>query len=262
MICAQLIREGAVERKLLRGLDYSEVRGDVERRLADVGLVLATSAYSEHVALRLSSEVTGDGAFDAASNLNLKADACALLVILWSRLVLQKRTAVDTRDLPGQGALLSEVGAQEARTFTPQVRVTTLVKEFGPVLGSRQHILALITQLKRLRFLAGHGELLEAGPLLELGIDGEKMIGFIKRRVLAQLLGQPEEGGEPNPPTAEEHLLALIRELGGNASIGQLETKTSERKPRLRQLLQTLEDRGDIYRTGERSQTRYHVKTI
>lgn len=260
LICARLLREGAVERSALRGLEYPETRAEVERRLAGVGLVLATSAYSDHVGVRLSPEVTADAAFDAASNLNLKSDACALIVILWARLVLQKRTAVDTRDVPGQAELMPDAAAQKAETFKPQLRLATLLREFGPVLGSKQHILALVSQLRRLRFIAGHGEVIEAGPLLELGVDGEKMIAFIKRRVLAELLGQKPEPGEAQPPTAEEHLQQVIGELGGSASIGDLEAKTSERRSRLKQLLAALESRGRVYRVGQRSQTRYHLK--
>ena len=106
LICARLLWQGTIPRAELPLLDHPEVRQEVERRLESVGVVLATSAYSEHVGVRLSPEVTADAAFDAASNLGLRADACALLVILWARLVLQKRTAADTRQVPGQAALL------------------------------------------------------------------------------------------------------------------------------------------------------------
>ena len=118
LICARLIREGAVARTEARALDHSDVRADVERRLAGVGLSLATSAYSEHYGLRLLPDVAGDTAFDAASNLGLKADACALLVVLWARLVLQKRTATDPRETPGQASLLPEQRSQQARDFS------------------------------------------------------------------------------------------------------------------------------------------------
>lgn len=189
-ICARLLRAGAVLRAELPELDFPEVRREVERRLQAVGLVLATSAYSEHVGLRLAAEVTGDEAFDAASNLGLRSDACALLVILWARLVLQKRTAADTRELPGQEALFPGGQSAAARNFQPSVRVEALVREFRSVLGGKSRILSLVTQLRRLRFLAGHGEVIEAGPLLELGIDGERMIGFIRREVLAKLVAE------------------------------------------------------------------------
>ena len=192
LLCARLLRAGAVPRAELPDLDFPEVRREVERRLEAVGLVLATSAYSDHVGIRLSSAVTSDSAFDAASNLGLRSDACALLVILWARLVLQKRTAADTRELPGQSALFAGEQAEAAKSFRPSVQLEALAREFRSVLGGRSRILSLVTQLRRLRFLTGQGEVIEAGPLLELGIDGERMIGFIRREVLAKLLDERE----------------------------------------------------------------------
>src|SRR4051795_1093806 len=137
LICARLLRAGAVPRAELPDLDFHQVRRDVERRLQAVGLVLATQGYSDHVGIRLSPEVTADSAFDAASNLGLRSDACALLVILWARLVLQKRTATDTRELPGQEALFAGERAAAARGFRPSVRLEALAREFRAVLGGR-----------------------------------------------------------------------------------------------------------------------------
>jgi len=90
-ICARLLRAGALPLIDVPELELPEVRREVERRLRSVGLVLATSTYSGHVGIRLAPEVAGDPAFEAASNLGLKADACALLVVLWVRLVLPRR---------------------------------------------------------------------------------------------------------------------------------------------------------------------------
>src|SRR3954454_730902 len=196
LICARLLRAGAVPRAELPDLDFPEVRRDVERRLQAGGLGLGPSACSAHVGIRLSSEVSADSAFDAASNLGLRSDACALLVILWARLVLQKRTAADTRELPGQEALFAGERAAAARGFRPSVRLEALAREFRSVLGGRSRIQSLVTQLRRLHFLAGHGEVIEAGPLLELGIDGERMVGFIRREVLARLLAEREATGD------------------------------------------------------------------
>jgi DNA-binding MarR family transcriptional regulator len=265
LICARLLRAGAVPRAELPDLDFPEVRREVEHRLAAVGLTLATSAYSEHVGIRLSSEITADAAFDSASNLGLRADACALLVILWARLVLQKRTAADTRELPGQGALWTGEQASAARDYRPSVRLEALVREFRAVLGGRSRILSLVTQLRRLHFLAGHGEVIEAGPLLELGIDGERMIGFIRREVLAQLVAEregaasaKEEAGEEMSELAARALTALAR-LGGTAAISELERATGEKRERLRPVLKSLAEAGRLYRSGERGSARYHL---
>ncbi len=261
-ICARLLREGAVARAEIPALDSPDVRAEVERRLAAVGLILATSTYSEHIGLRLSPDVTGDAAFDAASNLGLGADACALLVVLWARLVLQKRTAADTREIPGQASLLVADRTAAARRFTPQVRLETLVREFGPVIGSRTHIKALVSRLRRLQFLGGQGETIEAGPLLELGVDGERMIAFIRRRVLAGLLEEkrdPSTRAVTEDDGVETQVLRVLERLGGSAVIRDLEQATGERRPRLREILRTLEAAGRVRRTGERASTRYHL---
>ncbi len=261
LICARLLREGPVARTEVVALDHPDVRHEVERRLEAVGLVLATSAYSEHVGVRLSTEVAADAAFDAASNLGLRADACALLVILWARLVLQKRTAADTRQVPGQVSLLPVEQAAAARSFTPQVRLETLFREFGAELGSRTHIKGLVSQLRRLAFLGGHGEVIEVGPLLELGVDGERMIGFIRRKVLAELLARGADAGAAETPDdgVERQILEVLARLGGNAAMKDLARETGLRPERVRDLLRGLVAAGRLERRGERFHARYYL---
>lgn len=263
LICARLLRAGAVPRAELSDLDFPEVRRDVERRLQAVGLVLATSAYSDHVGIRLSPEVTADSAFDAASNLGLRSDACALLVILWARLVLQKRTVADTRELPGQGEMFTSERMEAARGFRPSVRLEALVREFRAVLGGRSRIQSLVTQLRRLQFLSGHGEVIEAGPLLELGIDGERMVGFIRREVLAKLLAERKEAGEGEEENPEidglaARILEILERLDGPAAMSDLVRETGARPERLRAFLKDLIAAGRVVRTGDRGAARYY----
>jgi hypothetical protein len=267
-LCARLLREGVVPRAQLPDLDFPEVRRDVEERLAAVGLVLATSAYSDHVGIRLSPEVTGDTAFDAASNLGLRSDACALLVILWARLVLQKRTAADTREIPGQAELLTADRAGAARRFQPRVRLETLVREFRSVLGGRSHIQRLVSQLRRLRFLAGHADMIEPGPLLELGIDGERMVSFLRREVLTRLLEEREQAAakegdatDDAPEGLAAHVLEALARRGGTAAMGELSRDTGALAARLRPVLHHLAESGRIHRTGDRGAARYHLAT-
>jgi hypothetical protein len=256
LVCARLLREGTVPRVELAALDRPDVRGEVERRLDGVGLVLATSAYSDHVGIRHSPEVTADSAFDAASNLGLRADACALLVILWARLVLQKRTANATREVPGQAELLGDHRAHAARSFTPVVRFAAIVREFGDVLGSATHIRSLVTQLRKLGFAGGRGEVIEAGPLLELGIDGERMMSFIRREVLAQLLAEREAGvSADDDPGAS--ILAALERVGGSAAISDLEREMGAKRAVLKRRLQALIDEGRVRREGQRGDARY-----
>jgi hypothetical protein len=253
LICARLVREGTIPRDELRVLDHPDVRADVERRLAGVGLTLATSAYSEHVGIRLAPEVISDRAFDAATNLGLKSDACALIVVLWARLVLQKRTAQASHETPGQAEMLGAHRAEAAKQFTPQVRLTAVVREFGHVLGSETHVRSLVSQLRKLGFAGGRGDVIEAGPLLELGIDGERMIAFIRREVLARLLAQKEDSTRPGDEDPGAPLLAVLERLGGSASISELERETHGERPQLLSLMQE----GCVRRVGERNAARY-----
>jgi hypothetical protein len=258
-ICARLIREAAVARSELPELDLPDVRDAVEQRLGQVGLVLATSAYSEHVGVRLAADVTAEPAFDSASNAGLRSDACALLVLLWARLVLQKRTVTDSRGVPGQGSLLARDASQAARSYNPQIRLETIFREFGDVLGSRTHLKRLVSQLRRLRFIGGRGDTIEAGPLLELGIDGDRMVAFIRRGVLAQMVEERERDANREEPAEPRHrILEVLEGLGGSAGIQQLEQATGEPRALLRRLLKELIEDGRVTRTGERAHTRYH----
>ena len=186
-----------------------------------------------------------DSGLDAASHLGLRAEACALLVILWVRLVFQKRAA----------------GAAEP----PRVHLETLVRDFQPVLGGRSRIRSLVQELRRLRFLAGSGEEIEAAPLLDLALDGERILGFLRRDVLAALREEPEPADLARLPAAESpgglagQVLAIINRLGGTAAMGDLSRLTNAPASRLRRILHELQNTGWVRRTGERAGTRYHL---
>ena len=259
--CALLLRAGALPRNEVPGLDVPEVRREIEKRLRGVGLVLATSPYSDHVGIRLAPEMASDPAFEAASNLGLRADACALLVVLWVRLVLSQRSDVgdvgkaplsETDEVPGKNRL--------------QVRLDTLARELRPLLGDRRHIRDLVSQLRRLNFLAGQGEVIEAGPLLELGIDSDRMIAFLRGGVLEGLLKESERTERGARRSEGDGLagfaaqvLEILRRLGGSAGMTELVRETGAPASRLRIVLRSLAEAGHVKRTGERRSARYHL---
>src|SRR6266511_1336734 len=134
-------------------------------------------------------------------------------------------------------------------------------KRWCASLDQREHLRRLVSTLRRLRFLGGRGELIEAGPLLELGIDGEKMTAFIRRRVLADLLEKdPSTDDEAAARTAEDQLLSVLEEFGREVSMNELAQRMGERPTRLRELLRDLEERGMVARRGERAKTRYRLR--
>lgn len=194
-ICSRLVTAGPVPREELPELDHPQIRAEVERNLRSCGMSLATSPYSNHYGLQLVLEIADATVLDAPTNMGLGANACSLLTVLWARLALQHRTAEDTQGVPTeQIPLLPQERTRQARAFEPSIRFETLAREFGVQLGGRTRLRALVSQLRRLGFLSYHKvEEIHAGPLLELAIDGERMISFIRSRVLGQLLA---EGGQ------------------------------------------------------------------
>lgn len=114
----------------------------------------------------------------------------------------------------------------------------------------------LVSQLRNLGFAGGRGDVVEAGPLLELGIDGERMVAWIRREVLARLLEERAAGDEvPDDPGAQ--VLAVLERLGGTASISELEREAHEQRRPLLRLLRRLIQEGRVRRVGERGAARY-----
>ncbi len=254
LLCVRLIRTGTLPLSEMMGaLDDSRIFQEVKERLHGVGLALATSPWSDHVGIRLAPELEDDPAFDAASNLGLSPEACALLVVLWARLVLPR----------------SEAGsAAPPRT---QIRFDLLVRELRPLLGDRRHIRALVARLRQLDFLEGQGEVIEAGPLLELGIDGDRLVAFFNDNVLAGLgpegSSRRRRGGPQAALEAEAALILfasqvhdVLKRLGGAGGMTDLVRETGAPASRLRNALRLLVASGEVRRSGQRRSTRYHLQ--
>jgi len=260
-ICARLLTTGAVPREELPGLDHPSIRAEVEERLSRCGLALASSAYSDHFGLRLSTDVADTTVIDAPSNLGLGGDACALLAILWIRLALQRRTAEDTRTTPDeQPALLPEERRKAARSYVPSVRFETLAREFGPHLGGRTRLKSLLSHLRRLGFVTYHRlDRIEAGPLLELGINGEQMVSFIRSRVLSQYLNESpaSEEMETDEPEYADLVIAALGSVAEPVSIADIQQQTGIPRRQLRKVLDELREDGRLEMIGSRGQARY-----
>ncbi len=254
LLCVRLIRTGTLPLSEIHALDAADVLREVKERLHGVGLTLATSPWSDQVGIRLASELEDNPAFKAASNLGLTPEACALLVVLWARLVLPR--SQDDSPSPTR----------------PQIRFDLLVRELRPLLGDRRHIRALVVQLRQLDFLAGQGEVIEAGPLLELGIDGDRLVAFFNDSVLAGLSpegpGVRRRRGGPQAAEAAEAALILfaaqvrdvLQRLGGTGGMTELVRETGAPASRLRNALRLLVAAGEVRRSGQRRSTRYHLE--
>lgn len=262
-ICAKLMAFGAVSRKELSDLDHPVLREEVEKRLEQCGFELASSAYSDHYGVRLLR--TADASvLDTASNMGLAADTCALITVLWAKLALQKRTATDTQSTPAeQGELLTDIRREKAMEFRPSVRFETLAQEFGRKLGGKVRLRSLLGHLRKLKFITYRRlDDIQAGPLLELAIDGEKMIGFIRSRALSQYLETSSEDsrtGESNTGPGDR-IVEVLGESGQPLSISEIESRSGIERRELRRALQELREDQRVEAIGAGSKMVYRIR--
>jgi hypothetical protein len=199
-----------------------------------------------------------------ASNLGLDAGTCALITVLWAKLALQKRTATDEQVTPErQGELLDCRQREKAEAFQPSIRFETLVQEFGRKLGGKVRLRSMLGQLKRMKFVEYRRlDEIRAGPLLELAIDGEKMIGFIRSRVLSQYL---ETSGDLSTAVTDpiacmgQEIIRVLSEAGRPLSIADMEKSIGAHRREIKQALKELRDDQQVETIGSGSKTAYRT---
>jgi hypothetical protein len=122
---------------------------------------------------------------------------------------------------------------------------------------------SLVGTLRRLKFLAGAGDIIEAGPLLELGLDGERLVSFVEREPLADLLKKLENGADvaPGPERdAEERALSALSTAGSaGAQISELERATGISRIELAKIITNLRAQGKAEQLGTGYRTRYRA---
>lgn len=260
-ICARLLAARTLPRKELPELDHSGVRADVEARLAQVGLGLVTSAYSDHVGLKLLDT----SALPTASNMGLSIDACALLTILWMRLALPYRTANDgAQTAAAQQALLPSERRAEARAERPNVDFKTLLKEFGAQLHGQVRMKGLLGQLRNLGFVQySRLETIEAGPLLELAIDGEEMARFVRTEVFKRHIEEVAQDGVTQAPrvTIDDRVLAGL-DHSRSMKLAELEKALKIPRMTIRDAINRLKRAGKIEQTGQGPQAAYRLTEV
>ena len=181
-----------------RALVDETFRLELDRRLADVGLRLLDNPYAAHVGVALEAElaepVFGAGREYAASNMGLTRDEIALLVILWSLIVLPKRERqVTRRELVDDGQSDLFGGADKpvahGETVSGTLTEASLIADFGPRLGGRTKVRNfMLGKLARLGFIERRNGLISEGPLLDLALDYRVMADRIIHGTLGEVL--------------------------------------------------------------------------
>ncbi len=195
------------DRLVRRALVDESFRAELEQRLAAVGLQLLDNPYADHVATALQAEmmepVFGARREYAASNLGLNRDEIALLVVIWSLIVLPKRERQVTRralDDDGQADMFgSEKPITHGDSVSGAVAESQLIADFGNLLGGKTRIGFALGKLARLGFVERRGGMILEGPLLDVALDYRMLAERIIHGTLADVLSQ---AGHP-PPQAD-----------------------------------------------------------
>lgn len=206
-----LPRDDELARQALTDAGFRE---ELDRRLAAAGLRLLDHPYAGHVAVAVAkaqeAAVFAAPRAWSASNLDLDRDSIALLVVLWSLLILPKRQRqirrVDADRDQDQGQIFAEmkpvpVGVDVAEPLSER----TLIADFGDKLGGRMRLNINLGVLARHGFIVRRKERLFEGPLLDLAFDYERTARRVLDGALAFVVAQGRSEADADGSTELEH---------------------------------------------------------
>lgn len=195
------------DRLVRRALVDETFRVELDHRLAAVGLQLQDNPYAGHIATALTPEmyepVFGAKREYAASNIGLTRDEIALLVVIWSLIILPKRERQVTRrevNDDGQGDMFgAEKPMEHGDTVSAGIAEASLIADFGALLGGRGRVRNfMLGKLARLGFIERRNGILFEGPLLDVALDYRMLADRIIHGTLAEVISR---AGHPMPET-------------------------------------------------------------
>ena len=201
ILIARLLTHQSLRRddKLVkRVLSDEQFRAEVDARLLATGLKLLDNVYADHVTLALHRAIEPKifGARDIWQNNNfgLSRDGVALLVVLWSLIILPKRArqeahqaaAEDQTDMFGK-----EKPMLRAEETSVGISYRALLADFGEKLGKKTRLDMNLGLLARLGFIERKGDQLLEGPLLDLLMDTDTLRDRIINGALSDIFPLP-----------------------------------------------------------------------
>jgi hypothetical protein len=193
------------DRLVRRALVDETFRIELDQRLAAVGLQLRDNPYAEYVATALASDmmepVFGARREYAASNAGLNRDEIALLVVIWSLIILPKRERQVTRREVVDDGQTDMFGAEapvaHGESVSAGLSEASLVADFGATLGGKSRVKNfMLGKLARLGFIERRNGVLFEGPLLDVALDYRVMADRVIHGALADVLAR---AGHPVP---------------------------------------------------------------
>jgi hypothetical protein len=221
------------------------LRTEVERQLKASGLILLEQPYSESVAVAIhpnnESAIFSEDDGWISSNQGLSRPTVALLVILWSLLVMPKRQRqIETARSKTYDA--TEISRDDAKLLPVQrepegVPVSRLKADFKVQLGGIGNIDRALAALGRLDFVRVRNKVVYEGPLLDLCLDYSVMAPRILDGTLTGLMQKrdffaPKAAveDESQPPSRHEGRASLPEVTGAQVPFEWGATSRSQAK--------------------------------
>jgi len=184
-----LVRRALIDRELWDALGA---------RLAAVGLRVVDNVYAEHITVAMLRQaetvVFGETGLAANNNLELPRDGVALLVVLWSLIILPKRqrqvARADAADAGQSEMFAGDKPLPKPESVAPLVSYRSLLADFGKQLGGQLRVNTHLKQLKDQGFITRRGEDIAEGPLLDLLLDYDLLAPRILDGALADVLAR------------------------------------------------------------------------
>lgn len=164
-------------------------REALDRRLAGCGLKLLDNPFAAHVALGIQPDVARSVFQDddrwLSNTLGLSKIEIALLVVLWTLLILPKRARQQSRaDGPQEG--LFDSLRPLSRNATEHVSEEMLYEEFSH-LAARNYLSQRLSILARHKFIVRRSGEITEGPLLDLAFDYNTMAARVIEGTLSDI---------------------------------------------------------------------------
>ncbi len=198
LICSLLIANGYIPKADFADLMIDEnLKSEVHNRLGAVGMKLLENPYSQHWAVGLTDATSADEHIEWSNNFGLDRGAMALLLILWSKLILPQRIAAKSEPAL---SFISHMGMESLQAdnedANPVASVSRdqLIAEFSDQLGGLILMSKYLSQLSRARLIKYHGNTIIPGPLLSLVINENDLMDELYREVLISVFRREKNG--------------------------------------------------------------------
>jgi hypothetical protein len=185
ILIARLLAHQTLKREdklVKRALSDENFRADVDQRLKACGMKFLDNVYADYVTLALTrdseSKVFGTKETWQNNNFGLARDGVALLVVLWSLIILPKRERQEAHQLAEEeqnDMFGKEKPMPRAEESSIGISYRALLADFGEKLGKKTRMDMNLGQLARLGFIERKGDLVLEGALLDLMMDTDTL---------------------------------------------------------------------------------------